>query len=257
MKSFFYGMLLSAGVATSLWGASMNDESSIWLIQEDFIKFGKKEVYESQQQMWLQGFKKNLSSSGGFWRVKKNFWPIYGLQALDEPQYIYLIPLKDTQALGDFFARRRQYELELDPGALQQRQILLSTLNFSINSLHEYIKECSRLPNSDAFAWEKNPFIHYWVFGITPGNEKIFEQHLQKLATDSMAKNLTSCWRTWRVLLGADTPKYVIVLSAVTQTDLDNQIKTTLFLEGNIKDIVRNQREGAAMLKTQLSLTAE
>lgn len=251
MKFFLGSILLSCVAATSLWSVSLDEESSIWLIQEDFIKFGKKEIYESQEQLWLQGFKKNLTATGGFWRGKKNFWPIYGMQALDEPQYIYLIPLKDIGAFGDFITRRSQYELGLDTNALQQRKILLSTLNFSISSLHEYLKECSCVQGSDSSSLEKKPFVHYWVFGITPGNEGIFEQNLQKLAANSKAN-----WRTWRVLLGADTPKYVIVLSADSQENLDSQLKTIQFVEGNLKEIVRNQREGAAMLKTQLSLSS-
>lgn len=255
MKIILCALGIGCGLFTSIHGAPIQEESSVWLIQEEFIKFGKKEAYESLQQSWLQGFKANLSS-GGFWRTKSNFGPIYGLQAIEEPQYIYLIPLKDVSALSDFLQKRTQYNDSLSPDAQKQRQMLLSALNFSISSLHRYLSNCSRLVTSDAASWEKNPYIHYWVYGITPGNEQNFEQHLQNLATATEESQAGISWRTWRVMIGADAPKYVIVLSAPSEEVLEAQMKAISFVDGSLKDILRSQKEGGAVLKEGLSLTA-
>lgn len=255
MKNILYVLGLCCSFLTSLYSAPVQEESAVWLIQEEFIKFGKKDAYESLQQSWLQGFQKSLSA-GGFWRTKNSFGFIYGLQALEEPQYIYLIPLKDTAALSDFLQKRSQYNESLSPDAQKQRQMLLSALNFSISSLHRYLSDCSRLISLDAASWEKNPYIHYWVYGITPGNEQNFEQYLQKLVVATGENQAGISWRTWRVMIGADTPKYVIVLSAPSEEVLEARLKQISFVDGSLKDILRSQREGEAVLKETLSLTA-
>ena len=252
MRIFLTSILVAFGLMGIVHSAPIEDDSSVWLIQEEFIKFGKKDVYEAQQQSWLQGFKKILST-GGFWRSKSGFWPIYGMQAIDEPQYIYLIPLKNTAALDGFLAKRSEYNEGMSQEAKNQRQILLSCMNFSMSSLHQYVKSCSSGPD-DAASWQKNPFVHYWVFGITPGNDQNFETQIQKVVSSVNAKGSVLFLRVWRVLLGSDTPKYVIVLQAPTQDALDLQVKSIQFVEGTIKDIVRNQREGNALMKDPLSM---
>ena len=252
MRIFLMSILVTFGSIGVLHCAPLEEDSSVWLIQEEFIKFGKKEVYEAQQQNWLQGFKKTLSS-GGFWRSKSGFWPIYGMQAIDEPQYIYLIPLKNTAALDDFIVKKSSYNEGMSQEDKNQRQILLSCMNFTISSLHQYVKSCSSGPD-DAASWQKNPFVHYWVFGITPGNDQNFEAQIQKVVTGVNAKGSVVALRVWRVLLGADTPKYVIVLQAASQEALDLQVKSLEFVDGTIKDIVRNQREGSAFMKDSLSM---
>jgi hypothetical protein len=252
MRIFLMSILVTFGSFGVLHCAPVEEDASVWLIQEEFIKFGKKEVYEAQQQNWLQGFKKTLSS-GGFWRSKSGFWPIYGMQAIDEPQYIYLIPLKNTAALDDFLVKKSAYNEGMSQEDKNQRQMLLSCMNFTISSLHQYVKSCSSGPD-DAASWQKNPFVHYWVFGITPGNDHNFETQIQKVVAGVNAKGVVLALRVWRVLLGSDTPKYVIVLQTASQEALDLQVKSLEFVDGTIKDIVRNQREGSALMKDALSM---
>ena len=60
--------------------------------------------------------------------------------------------------------------------------------------------------------------------------------------------------RVWKVLLGADTPKYVVVLSASSQEALDKVVTSIPFIEGPVKDIVRNERQGRAQFRPQLSV---
>ena len=175
------------------------------------------------------------------------------MQAVDEPQYIYLIPLKNAAAFDDFLVKKRAYNEGMSQEDKNQRQILLSCMNFTISSLHQYVKSCSSGPDDPA-SWQKNPFVHYWVFGITPGNDQNFEAQIQKVVAGVNAKGPVVALRVWRVLLGSDTPKYVIVLQAASQEALDLQVKSLEFVDGTIKDIVRNQREGSALMKDALSM---
>jgi hypothetical protein len=250
MKKKIAALSAAILIQSTIWAGEMQ----LWLIQEEFVKFGKKDVYEQQQETWLKGFQKSLSKKG-FWKSNSDFWPVYGLQASDEPQYIYLIPLKGSGAMGDYISKKNEYNDQLSQSLDQQRQILLSCLNFSIVSLHEFIPDCSNVLSDDLSSWQKNPYVHYWVFGITPGNDRAFEDHVKTMASEHKSSKMDISWRTWKVLMGADIPKYVVVLCAETSELLIEKIKKVQFIDPSMKDIVRNQREGDATLKQNLSIT--
>ena len=127
-------------------------------------------------------------------------------------------------------------------------------MNFSIWSLHRYLNQCSYPSIADAEKGIDLPFMHYLVVGITPGNEAIFEKHLQDMSKKAQSNSEPFIWKVWKVIAGADIPKYVILQSAGSEQDLEKQKKQLDFLPSNFKDIIRNQREGNAEYNPQLSL---
>ena len=254
MQFFLKMLAICIGISSLGYTAYKDDDSSLWLIQEEFIKIGKKEAYETLQNQWMQGFAKKLEGSDGFWRVKKSLWSIYGLQVQQEPQYMYMIPLPDSCSLMDFFNKQKEYNDSLVLGHKPEGLSLISFLNFSVNSLHIYLKHCSHIEVGQGDAWEKTPFITYWVYGITPGNEQVFEEALHKLAGMPVDGGLSGSWRAWRVLIGSDAPKYVIMAFAASDSGLEGARKMLKTLPHAMKDIIRNQKEGRAILKMPISL---
>lgn len=252
MKLFFKIFVFFSALFSFVWAETSQDQSLYWIVQEDFIKFGKKDMYETQQKGWLDGFCHSGQGSG-FWRRTNGFIQTIGLQGLDEPQYIYLIPLQGTNGISDFFAKRDQYNQSLSEEGLKNRKMLLSSLNFSISSLHQYLTELCFMPSNGDFSWASAPFLHYWVFGISPGFEEDFQNYLKTLLSKHVSSSSVAS-RVWKVLLGADTPKYVVVLSASSQEALDKVVTSIPFIEGPVKDIVRNERQGRAQFRPQLSV---
>ena len=249
MRLFFRVALISA--CFSVFGSTVDERSSFWLIQEDFVKFGKKELYESNKSQWLKGFNEGLESRG-VWRQKKAQFSIIGMQGLDQPQYIYLTPLEGKEGVVDFFLKKDKYERTLANEKNQLNQILLSSMNFSVDSLHLYLKDLSYPQSIDTMSWSDYPFYQYWVFGIMPGFDDDFEAHLKKVL-GNLQSFPDACCRVWKVLLGADTPKYVVLVGAKEESSLEKSASSLSFMEGNIKDIIRNQREGRAIFKGNLS----
>ncbi len=237
----------------SLGYSGDKEEASLWLIQEEFIKFGAKDAYENLQEGWMEGFAKTLAA-GGMWRNKQNLWTIYGLQVQQEPQYMYMIPLRDSCSLIDFFNKKNQYNQALPSEQKSESQSLFSLLNFSVNSLHLYLKDCSYPQTIREDVFEKKPFISYSVYGITPGYETVFEDAIRQLVADAASSRSSACWRVWRVLIGSDSPKYVIMAYGAASVDLEGAKKILKPLEGSVKDIIRNKKEGTGIFKPGISL---
>ena len=228
-------------------------EPSLWLIQEEFIKFGAKDAYENLQKEWMQGFAKTLQA-GGMWRNKQNLWVIYGLQVQQEPQYMYMIPLHDSCSLTEFFEKKRQYNQAMPSEQKSDSEALLSLLNFSVNSLHLYLKDCSYPQSIQDDVLEKRPFISYSVYGIKPGNETVFEDAIRELVAAASSSRSSACWRVWRVLVGSDSPKYVIMAYAAAIADVEIGKRALKPLEESMKDIIRNHKEGTGSFKPGISL---
>ncbi|NBO24458.1 MAG: hypothetical protein EBU93_04415 [Chlamydiae bacterium] len=223
---------------------------TLWLITETFVKFGKKDAFEEAESKNMLNFKKSFSESG-FWKAGNSSLSIFALEGLDEPQYIFLTPFKDFASVGNFFQKKESFEKKFSLKEVQESKALHSMINFSMQSLHSYLNECSRSSEGNTFLSEKTPFIHYWVIGITFGNEDVFEKHLKQFFLQNTGAYSIN---VWKVLLGADNPKYIIMTSATSKDALEKQISDLAFIKGSIKDIVRNQREGSAILKQKLCL---
>lgn len=251
MHLFFRAALIFASFSIFGFGSKVDEQSSFWIIQEDFVKFGKKDLYESQKQLWLKGFNESLASRS-IWRQKRAQFPIIGMQGMDQPQYIYLTPLESKEEVVDFFLKKDRYERALSNEKNQLNHVLDSSMNFSVDSLHLYLKDLAHPQSMDAASWYNYPFYQYWVFGIMPGYDDDFEAHLKKVLGNLQSVS-DACCRVWKVVLGADTPKYVVLVGAKEESILEKSVSSLSFIEGPIKDITRNQREGRAILKENLT----
>ena len=224
--------------AVSTWAL---DSSSIWLIHQDFVKFGKKDVYEKQVKTWQQAYGQFISG--------KEAPPIFAFQDNESPQYLYLEQLPDYGAIDGLFKTQRSFRETLI--AKHLLQIQNTTLNFYLRSLHQLLPECFS-PKSEM---GDRTFIQYFVYAVVPGGVEVFESHLRKLTSDYM-KNEKYSWRTWKVIFDSDVPKYVIYLFGRSEQELADLASNINFVEPSAKEILRRERSGKARLRLDLSLRA-
>ncbi|MBM3208011.1 MAG: hypothetical protein FJZ57_05325 [Chlamydiae bacterium] len=246
-----HAFVLSFLLAATYAGATNKEEKSLWLIEEVFVKFGKKDAYETLEKNWRDGFK-NFLGGGGLWRTKKHSWNFYSLQASNDSQYMFFVPMENFSDLGDFFSKKEEFNLTQNKDQVQIRQSLRSVTNFTVSSLHTYLSSCSRVSQMNIDAWDKFPYLYFLSYGITPGNQNIFEDHLASLANDTKLELNGTIYRVWRVLVGSDLPKYLILISSQTEDQLKSAKDSLNFTTPAMKDIIRNQREGQALYKPNL-----
>jgi len=250
--SKIFVFLLSYIVSSSCICCANKEEKSLWYIDEVFVKFGKKEAYENLEKQWLSSFK-SFFGEGGIWRTKKHTWQFFALQAMNEPQYMFFIPMENFSDLGDYFAKKNEFMQVPSKELAQMRQSLASMTNFAVNSLHMYLPGCSRVEGADGDLWSKYPNLYFYSFGISPGNESIFENHLQTIASDKKITLSHSVYRVWKVLIGSDLPKYLILISSESDDQLKIAMDSLNFITPELKDIIRNRREGQALYKKDLN----
>jgi hypothetical protein len=219
-------------------------ESGIWYLEQDFVKFGKKEVYEYSKKSWLQQFKKFNG---------ENAPVILGLQESDSLQYYYFMPQKNYAGLDSFFQLFEKYNSSsLGTYAKNQEQMLKSAVNYQINSLHRYLSFCSY--SSEEAPQEAMNAGHYFVYSLVPGNEKFFEDKLQKIGAEARGQNSRNYWKVWKVVFGGDVPKYIVCVFAKSTEELSGRIKVFEFSDGATKEIITRIQEGKLTLRKDLSL---
>ena len=216
-------------------------EEAIWIVGQDFVKFGKKDVYEKQIKTW------NLAY--GQFTLGKEVPPITAFQDSESPQYLYFIPMANYGALDGYFRMDRAFRNTVM--AQQFLQLQNTTLNFYLRSIHEYLAECSYATGS----FPEFPFVHYFVYAIVPGYEGAFENRLRTLSAEHKKNASNLCWRTWKVVFDSDIPKYEICLFAKSEEDLAKQIDSIQFVQPSSKEMVRRERSGKARLRLDLLLT--
>src|SRR5579871_4872467 len=177
------------GILSGLFLMGIGHGEELWVVEQDFVKFGKKEVFEKS--------KKELLDASG-----KTFLT-FAAQEDDLLQYVFFICVKNFRGLGNFLE-------SADPANSDVRALYSSTLNFLVRSLDAYLPECSSVPKGKE-ALTAYSHISFYLFGITPGNEEIFEAQLQKVASEQAEK---TCFRSWKILMGSDAPKYFVAVFA-------------------------------------------
>ena len=240
--------LFSISFVTNILAAKNGKEQApIWMIEEDFVKFGKKDVYEELASNWIERLLKFSS--------KKTVFPSFAFQDLENPQYVYFTPLSSYGALDTLMNTKRAFQASMTPQEWKEiTQTLSSTLNFKIFSLHQFIPECSYFPEEADGNFFRRQHVYYTVYSLEPGTEIGFENELEKKMAELQNSAATICVRTWRVLFGADVPKYLICAYAATEEELEKQIDDFKFLTLVTKDYVRNQKKGKGILRPELSL---
>ncbi len=226
MGKWLYGL-----VGLSLWcvGVTSADEG-IWIIKEDFVRLGKKELYE--QYIGKEG--------------KDKKFPLYAYAMESAPDYVCLVPVSSFADIDT---------LEGDEQKLQKTaaQILSSALNFRMSSIHREITSAIPALNEQIPFSEKLTMVHYWTYGIAPAAAGPFEEHIaQKLSKQKEGRGKT-CWRVWRALYGSDTPRYVIAVFCETKEESQKVVSSIDFITPISREIIRNTKEGDGVFRMDLS----
>ncbi len=183
--------------------------ADLWVIEQDFVKFGKKEAYERCKKGLLKG-------------------PVFGYKDINDPEYLFLSPLKAVKGV-------------------EMPEPYASTINFSIQTLHEYLPECAFVPRGKE-SLLSYPAVYYSIYSIVPGDAPLFEEQVKKIAADKKAP-----FRTWKVLAGSDVPKYVIAVFGDTADEAKKSAENMEFIPPSMKPLLRNEKHGAAILRRDLS----
>ncbi len=214
----------------------------VWLIEQEFVKFGKRDVYEVLKKGWDSKYRTFLNK-------EERVHPILAVEDFDAPQYIYLTPLTNYTSLNHLEIVQKNFRATLNEKEIQP---LESTLNFRIASLSVYLPECSYIPEGNNCSFSNLPYVRYQIFSLTPGSESLFEEHLQKVAFEEANKRTQTCWRSWRVAFGSDVPKYLVCIFANTKEGLEKE--DLYFVHQGLKEIVRRQKEGKGIFRKDLSI---
>ncbi|MBM3198953.1 MAG: hypothetical protein FJZ58_06865, partial [Chlamydiae bacterium] len=119
------------------WEAS-GDSAKYWLLQQDFIKVGKRDLYEEVQQ-------------------KQSKRPIrLGMEDLENAQYVFLEPLKTLGALAEY-----------PPFAEDSLGLEARCLYFQIFSLLQLLPQFSNL---EATFSASRPYYRYVVYEVSPAS---------------------------------------------------------------------------------------
>ncbi len=181
-----------------------------WVVEEDFLKLGKKEMYEEEKR-------KNLGNS-------------IVLEDLENPQYVFFIPVEKISYLEALPPLQEKDSIELS-----------SCLHYKIFSLHQWLEKSSF--RADGVFSATRPYCSYVLYDITPGSQKFFEEHLQKISSKQEPSS-SHAWSVWKVVMGADTPKYLLCASFSTKEGMKEAHLEDLWDEPAIKDILRNKKSG-------------
>lgn len=194
-------------------GGGIAGNVEYWLIQEDFIKMGKKELYETQKISQL----------------KKRETPVIGIADLENPQFLFLEPLKNLASL-----------VQYPPFVDQAKDVLLETcLNFQIYSLHQLIEKSSLRPKETFL--ESRPYYFYAIYEVEPEAGGVLEEIMAKSV--ALAKKENS-WCFWKTLLGGDCPKYVFCASFATKEQMKEWSMDTVIEEPGLKHVLRGKKTG-------------
>lgn len=207
-----------------------SQEGEIWIIEQEFVKLGKKEIYEATKKKWLADFEKFMA---------KEIPSIFCFEEGGDNEYFYLIPLSNFAQIDTYYRQQREFNRK---GA----QTLNSLLNFKVFTIHQYKAECSYCPSSpDMFA---TPKVDYEVYTLVSGGEEVFEQMLAQKAAKAVKKKSKACWRVWKMVFGAEIPKYVIAHFTKEEESIEPQL-----IDPSLSDIIRRKQQGKAVIKPVLS----
>lgn len=238
----FWRVFMFIGCIGATFGHCGDD---LWHIEQDFVKFGRKETYESFKKTQEANFLKRV----GFARIC--------IEDADSSEYLYLIPVGDYSGLNTLMRKRLNYHKMLIKDETEKQKILpfLTTVNFFIESVHRYVSESSFVPKGKesllAF-----PGVHYSVYGIISGNGPVFEDHLKQIAATQNSTARPICFRTWRVTLGGDIPSYIVAVFADSPKEARHLAEKLNLIDGPMRNIIRQEKSGSGVVRKDLSSVA-
>lgn len=227
------------------WCGGKTDAGSVWVVEQDFVKFGKKEAYEKYKKETLEHFTSF---------VRKGTFSFICLEAGDGTQYLFLTPLDGFSGMESLMQKRNAYRKELSVEAWNQKLLpYFSTINFTIETLHYFLPNCSSIPAGKEEITSSKA-VYYCLFGIIPGNAQAFEDHLKAIAEAQAKGSSPICFRVWRTILGADIPKYVVAVFADSEKAAAKAFDQLGLITLPLKNIVRSERSGTALVRQDLSV---
>ena len=225
-------LLICIGIFCSVF--AIGQEQALWVFEQEFVKFGKKDVYEKMKKERLREEFGNFS--------------VYAAQEADAMQYIYLVPVGDYAGLSDLMKKRTELEENL---SAEQKLPFVSTLNFTITSLQRFLPACSYVPRGKE-SLSAFRHLYFYLFGIIPGNEAVFEAQLHRIAEEQGDSNGV-CMRSWKILIGGDAPKYLIAIFGSNEKQVRKDAEELELIPPPLKNLLRSQKQGSAILRKDLS----
>lgn len=220
-------------------------ESHIWVVRQDFVKFGKKDAYEAQAKEYFDSFEK---------KVKRHSFPCYVMQVLDFPQYLYFMPIGSYRGLDRLEHEVQTYKNTYSSTEWDLRMLVHSgTINFFFKTLQKELPDASSIPEGKESLFALSYVCLYWV-EIVPGREELFEQHFQAMAEQERAQEKPLCWRVWKQTVGAALPQYLIALFADTEKEAEDRAERLELVSSPMKQIIRKQTFAKAMMRSDLGL---
>jgi hypothetical protein len=208
MKVFFVLIMLFLST-----GEVFAETTEYWLIQQDFIKMGRRDVYETQKVLQL----------------KKQSHQVIGVSDLVDPEFLFLMPIKNLSELS-------QYPPFV---SLEKEATLDSSVNFQIFSLHRLLEKASAQPEK-TFSAEK-PYYSYVIYEVEWEFSSILEGVMMKKAA---AQKKGDSWCFWKSLLAGEYPKYVFCTSFKTKEEMNDWSMDSWLDEPGLKNILRDKDVG-------------
>lgn len=212
------------------------EDREIWIVEQEFAKFGKKEAYVAAKKKWIADFEQFTAHRAP---------TMIGLEDSNDNEYFYLIPLNNFAEIDSYRKQQRDFKTSLaTPDRMIQAQVMNSLLNFKVLTIHQYKAECSYCPLSFT------PKVSYEIYTLNPGGEEPFEQMLIEKVAAALKKKSKGCWRVWKMICGAEIPKYIIAYFSSEEEPFDTQL-----VDPSINDIIRRKQEGKAVVKPELCIS--
>lgn len=230
LMKIFLCLFIALGV---LWAGP--EDREIWVIEQEFIKFGRKEAFETAKKKWIADFKK--SNAG---RTPD----IIGLEDGSDNEYLFLMPFKNFAEIDSFRKQLRNYN------GMVETQVLKGLINFKVLTIHQYKASCSYTPSSVSIM--NSPQFSYEIVSLEPGSEEAFEQMLIQKASDAVKKKSKQSWRVWKTVAGAELPKYIVAWIKKSKEKARESL-----IDPNMNEFIRRKQEGKAVVKPELCLGIE
>lgn len=215
-------------------------DDNLWMIEQEFVKWGKKDAYEEYKKDQQKDF------------VKKVGFSRFCIEDNDASEYIYLIPVKDFKGLGSLMQKRINYHKMLTQGDEKQILPFLSTINFFIESVHHQLLDCSFVPSGKTPLLDY-PAVYYFNYGIVPGNGPQFEERLRSISATQAKSAKPVCFLTWRVLFGGEVPSYIVAVFADSPKEAKDLAVGLQITDGQMKNVLRQEKKGEAIIRKDLS----
>lgn len=209
------------------------EDREVWLLEQEVLKLGKKEVYEHAKEGWFEDFEQS---------AKLNTPTIIGIDDLDSSQYFYLIPFQNFTDIDAYRKQLKDFRFTVSSEKwLAQQQTIASTLGARFALIFQYKPECS----SEPVSFFQNPKLKLSIFSVAIGQDEAFEQSLIQKAAAVLKSGKKESWRVFKLLYGSDLPKYLICSFGEEEIDL---------VDSALKEMVVRERSFSGLVRPELSI---